>query len=233
MKNNYSGMILAAGFGKRMMPLTKSTPKPLIDINGKKLLEYSINFLKNLGCKEIIINTHYKNTQIKNFLIQNNYSEGISIIYENEILDTGGGIKNAIPYFGNHNLIVINSDIYWRQENLLDAKKTIAKFEIYKKPYLLLVNKKNAYGVFKETGDFKLTQGRISRFCNGDQLLFYSGFQIINKFYFEAFNEDKFSCNKVWDYLIKNNNLYGEIMSSNWYHVGDIQGLNIAKSLHT
>ena len=114
MNSNYSGMILAAGFGKRLMPLTKSKPKPLIEINEVSLLSNSISFLRTLGCNEIIINTHYKHLQIKDSILKEKHNNEIKIIYEKNILDTGGGVKNAIPYFSNKNIIVINSDIYWQ-----------------------------------------------------------------------------------------------------------------------
>ena len=106
------GMILAAGYGKRMMPLTQSQPKPLLNINGITLLENSINFLIKLGCKKVIINTHYLNNQIESFINQLKEREKIITIYEKEILDTGGGIKNIIPHINSNNLLVVNSDIF-------------------------------------------------------------------------------------------------------------------------
>ena len=96
---NYSAMILAAGFGKRMMPLTRDIPKPLIKINGVSLLDNSINFLTKLGCKEIIINTHYQHSQIQNLINYSYNNKNIKLVYEEEILDTGGGVKNAISFF--------------------------------------------------------------------------------------------------------------------------------------
>ena len=125
---NYSGMILAAGFGKRMLPLTRNIPKPLIEINGLTLLGNSINFLTKLGCKEIIINTHYKHSQIQNLINTSYDNENIKLVYEEEILDTGGGVKNATSFFANNNILVINSDIYWQEKNLIDAKLVIKSY---------------------------------------------------------------------------------------------------------
>jgi len=101
MSIRFSGMILAAGFGKRMLPLTKNLPKPLIEVNGITLLDNAINFLKKLGCNQIIINTHFKNLQIQKKINQRKDKNIITLIHEEELLDTGGAVKNAIPYFDN------------------------------------------------------------------------------------------------------------------------------------
>ena len=169
---NYSGMILAAGFGKRMMPLTKELPKPLIDINGITLLENAINFLKKLGCQQIIINTHYHHLKIERFISQRKDIDNIELVYEKEILDTGGGVKNAIPYFKNDDLLIVNSDIFWREENIKDAKLLIKNYLNKKIPYLLLAEKKRSFGIFKSQGDFVLQKNKIVRFNKGDHIFF-------------------------------------------------------------
>ena len=151
---NYSGMILAAGFGKRMLPLTRDKPKPLIEINGLTLLGNSINFLTKLGCKEIIINTHYKYSQIQNLINTSYNNKNIKLVYEKEILDTGGGVKNAIPFFTNDNILVISSDIYWQKKNLIDAELVIKSYSKNNNMHLLLSKKNKSYGLSKSTGDF-------------------------------------------------------------------------------
>jgi len=228
---NYSGMILAAGFGKRMMPLTKELPKPLIDINGITLLENAINFLKKLGCQQIIINTHYHHLKIERFISQRKDIDNIELVYEKEILDTGGGVKNAIPYFKNDDLLIVNSDIFWREENIKDAKLLIKNYLNKKIPYLLLAEKKRSFGIFKSQGDFVLQKNKIVRFNKGDHIFFYSGLQMITADILKPFSQKSFSFNDVWDNLIVNENLCGQIMKSNWYHVGDIKGLTIVKKL--
>tara|TARA_B110000263_G_scaffold187777_1_gene165455 strand:+ start:753 stop:1454 length:702 start_codon:yes stop_codon:yes gene_type:complete len=228
---NYSGMILAAGFGKRMMPLTKELPKPLIDINGITLLENAINFLKKLGCQQIIINTHYHHLKIERFISQRKDIDNIELVYEKEILDTGGGVKNAIPYFKNDDLLIVNSDIFWREENIKDAKLLIKNYRNKKIPYLLLAEKKRSFGIFKSQGDFVLQKNKIVRFNKGDHIFFYSGLQMITADILKQFSQKSFSFNDVWDNLIVNENLCGQIMKSNWYHVGDIKGLTIVKKL--
>ena len=231
MSFNFSAMILAAGFGKRMMPLTQHTPKPLIDINGLTLLNNSINFLKKLGCSQIVINTHYYHSKIEKLIKERGPTDDIILIHEKEILDTGGGVKNAIPHFINNNLLIINCDIFWRDENLKDAQSLIYRYSNNYLPHMLIVDKKNAFGLSKKNGDFIIEKNRILRFREGDEIIFYSGLQILNIDIFNEFSNHKFSFNVVWDSLIYQQKLCGQIMQSNWYHVGDIQGLNLAKEL--
>ena len=231
MNLKFSGMILAAGYGKRLMPLTKKIPKPLIDVNGIVLLDNSINFLKKLGCNQIIINTHYQNIKIENFIYKRKDRNIITLIHEKEILDTAGAVKNAISLFNNKNIIIINSDIFRQNKNLRDAKKLILKYTIHQIPCLLLVEKINAFGLDKIDGDFILEGAKIKRFKKGNRTIFYSGFQILNLSIFDNVLNKIISFNQVWDNLIKVDKLRGHIMSSNWYHVGDMGGLNIAKKI--
>ena len=228
---NYSGMILAAGFGKRMLPLTRNKPKSLIEINGLTLLGNSINFLKKLGCKEIIINTHYKHSQIQNLINTSYDNKNIKLVYEEEILDTGGGVKNATSFFANDNILVINSDIYWQEKNLIDAKLIIKSYAKNNNMHLLLSKKNKSFGLNKSTGDFIIKSGKVYRFNEGDEIIYYSGLQMLHTDHLKNFTNKKFSFNDVWDYLINKESLFGNIMDSDWYHVGDISGLNIAKKL--
>ena len=99
-------MILAAGFGKRMLPLTEKVPKPLIKVGLKNLLERSIELLMKIGINELIINTHYLPQEISNFLKTKNYGISINVTQEQELLDTGGGILNATKKFENNPFFV-------------------------------------------------------------------------------------------------------------------------------
>ena len=231
MNFEFSGMILAAGFGKRMMPLTKNLPKPLININGVTLLDNSINFLKRLGCKQIIINTHYKHSLINESIKKREDNKMIKLVYEQEILDTGGGVKNIIPYVNNENLIIINSDVFWQKENDYDAQLLIKNFLQKKLLSLLLVNKKKTFGLNRNTGDFYLKNNKIFRYKKGNPVYFYSGFQILPISIFDFFPNKIFSFNDIWNYLIDEKKICGAMMNYCWYHVGDIQGLTIAKKL--
>ena len=233
MKNYLSAMILAAGFGKRMMPLTRDLPKPLLQINGITLLDNSINILKNLGCNNIVINTHYMYEKIYDHINRRKDNLNIDLIYESGILDTGGAIKNALNLFKNKDLMIINSDIFWTYENIIDFKNLIAEYKINKNPHLLLVNKNNANGLNKKNGDFILDKNKVKRFKQNDPIFFYSGLQILSSDVLQNYPNKKFSINDVWDNLIENEILFGNTMKTDWFHVGDIQGLAIAKELNS
>ncbi len=227
--NNFNAIILAAGLGTRMMPLTKHTPKPLIQVNGKTLLENSINFLTKLGCKNIFINSFYLSDQIESFIKKRKFKTNVNIIREKKLLDTGGAIKNILSYLNCENFLILNSDVFWLNENLEDVENLINNYNKFKQSNLLLVKKKNAFGLKKNQGDFLLNNEMIQRFKKDDnEVNFYAGCQILNTKVFDYFSTNKFSLNIVWDHLIEKQKLKGVIMKSNWFHVGDIEGLNIA-----
>ena len=113
-----TGLILCAGFGKRVAPLTNTTPKPLLQIKNVTLLENSINFLKKCGIKKIKINTHYLSHEIENFIKKKNYQNEVKLLFEKEILDTGGGIKNLVKNDTDEDFLIINPDTIWKDNYL-------------------------------------------------------------------------------------------------------------------
>jgi len=225
------GMILAAGLGKRMQPLTLKTPKPLLEINNYTLLERAINLLISHGVQEISINVHYLPDQIKSFINRKNYKVKISISNEeNLLLDTGGGVLKGTQNFGDNPFFVINPDTVWSKRHLAELKSLEGIYLKNNKPTLLLVNKKLSIDPsFK--GDFNLNNEKISK-DNENQFIF-TGLQIINR---SAFTNEKsvvFSMNKVWNKLIKDKNLLGLESNQKFYHLNTfdmyrkIQSLNI------
>ena len=219
-------MILAAGYGKRMQNLTQTKPKPLLKINNKELLQHNIDFFLSLGCKKIVINTHYLHEQIKNF-IKEYYSDiNIELIYEDILLNTGGGIKNALSLLGDKNFLVTNADILWKEENKKDILTFINNLQEIEACKLLLAKDINFQGLKKSTGDFKLQNILIKRWEKNDPHLYYSGLQIINPLIFNLIEEKSFSINTLWDILIANQNLQGKILDSKIFHIGDINAFN-------
>jgi len=225
MYKTFSAMILAAGFGKRMHHLTQVIPKPLIQVGNVSLLKNNIDFLFKIGCTKIVINTHYKHNHIYSFIKQYYNSPNILISYEKNILDTAGGVKNAISLFDDKNIMVINSDIFLKPDNAKDVVNLINDFDIKDECRLLLVEKEIAHGIVNNVGDFSLKNEKITRWKTNDKILYYSGLQIITLDILNNFDSKKFSFNDVWDFQIAKNSLYGNLMSSHLYHVGDINGL--------
>ncbi len=223
---DFNLMILAAGFGKRMDNLTDSTPKPLLKINNKELLRHSIDFFTNLGCKKIIINTHYLHEKIKHCIEQYYSNRNVLLSYEPLLLNTGGGIKNALNSLGHKNFIVTNSDILWREENAKDVIKFINNYHKIETCKLLLAADNNFEGLKKSEGDFKYEDGLLKRWKINDPNLFYTGLQILNPIIFNLIKDNSFSMNKLYDLLIIKNNLQGEVSRSNIFHIGDVNAFN-------
>ena len=225
------GMILAAGLGKRMQPLTLKTPKPLLEINNYTLLERAINLLISHGVQEISINVHYLPDQIKSFINRKKFKVQITISNEeNLLLDTGGGVLKGTQNFGDNPFFVINPDTVWSKHYLAELKSLEAIYLKYNKPTLLLVNKKLSIDPsFK--GDFNLNNEKISR--ESENQFIYTGLQIINRSVFTNEKSEVFSLNKVWNKLIKDKNLLGLESNQKFYHLNTsdmyrkIQSLNI------
>jgi len=224
--NNFNLMILAAGYGKRMKNLTDLKPKPLLKINNKELLRHNIDFFINLGCKEIVINTHYLHDQIKHFIEEYYSNSNIQLTHEPTLLNTGGGIKNALGLLGDKNFLVTNADILWKKENKTDVLNFINKYQEIQTCKLLLAKDINFRGLKKSIGDFKLENGLVKRWKKNDPYLYYTGLQIINPRIFKLMEDKCFSLNVLWDLLIANRNLEANISNSTIIHIGDKNALN-------
>ena len=223
---NFTLMILAAGFGMRMESLTKNIPKPLLKINNSTLLTNTINFFENLGCKKFIINTHYLHENLKDYINLKHPKKNIYLIYEPQILDTGGGVKNSIKYFDSKNFLVVNADIYWDASNINDVNNTIDIIDKFESYFLLLSNQKNTFGIERSYGDFVIHNDYVRRWMEGDPVIFFSGLQILNPKIFDNFESTRFSMNKIWDKLILEKKLKAKIMKSKLFHIGDIKTFN-------
>ena len=218
--NSFSLMIMCAGFGSRMLDLTKNKPKPLLEIKNITLLENSINFFLSIGCNRIFINTHYLYKEIENFIKKNFKDYPISLVYEPVILGTGGGIKNIFNFTKKENILVSNSDILWQDKNKKDIINFARDINDIKNCKLLLSKEKNFLGLKSSNGDFRIINNKVSRWTKGDEIIFYSGLQIVSPNIFKN-TTNIFPMNTIWDNLIKQNNLIGEVIDSKITHIGD------------
>ena len=221
-----TAIIFSAGFGTRMSPITDKTPKPLVTVGNKTLLDHTINLAKNGHVNKIFINTHYLSTQIEKHVENIN---NIKVNFEHpEILDTGGGLKAISPQIKKSPIFTSNVDCIWKGPN---------PFEILRKSWcgkkmdslLMLIPVKNTIG-YTGNGDFqKNKNGLVSR--NKTSELVYSGLQIIKHELCLENPKTVFSLNEIWDDLILKEKLYGIIYKGIWADVGTKKNIGLAEKL--
>jgi len=223
------GMILAAGLGKRMQPLTNKKPKPLLEIGGSTLLERAINLLINHGVEEITVNTHHLADQIEKFI--SDFSSEVKFKISNEknlLLDTGGGVKKGAKEFKDNPFFVINPDTLWSNKYSEEVQSLEKEYFTNKRPCLLLVKKKLSFdNSFK--GDFNLNNNLISK--DEQNQFIFTGLQIIKNDHLLSFNKDIFSMNEVWAKLISEKNLGGLESNQKFYHLNTFEMFEKISSL--
>ena len=225
-----TALILCAGFGKRLNPITLTKPKPLLEINEVTMLEKSINLIKEMGIKKIFINTFYLKDHFSSFVKNKNFNLDIHIVEDGEsILDTGGGILNMTSKSDEDDFMVFNPDTIWSNRY---RDEIIKMEEIYfsKKldNILLLVNKNLSFDQ-NLAGDFNLSNNLISKKDNLDFI--YIGCQILNKKILANQTISKFSILNIWNKLIDEKKLYGFESKQKFYHLTDLNIFNKLKDL--
>ena len=213
-------LILSAGFGKRMLDLTENLPKPLLKVDDQTLLANTIEFFLDLGCNDFFINSHYLHHKIQNYINKNFDDYPINLIYEPSILGTGGAVKNVFKYTKNNNICVVNSDIFWQKYNKSDIKNFLEEYHHVTHCKILLSKKENFFGLQKMEGDFNFKNETVLKWKKGNEVIFYSGLQIVSKNIFKNL-KDTFSMNEIWNELIFQKNLKGALIQSKISHIGD------------
>ena len=215
-----TALILCAGFGKRLNPITLNIPKPLLEIKNISMLERCINLIEKLGIQKILINTFYLKDQFSVFLNSKNFNLDIKIIEDGErILDTGGGIQNMIQDSNENDFIIFNPDTIW-SNNYKDEILKMEEMYFSKKleNILLLINKKLSFDK-KLKGDFNLKNNLINKEAKKE--LIYIGCQIINKKLFVRNKIENFSILEIWNKLLDQKKLYGYESQKDFYHLTD------------
>ena len=220
-----TALILCAGLGKRLNPMTLKKPKPLLELNNITLLENTINLIRELGIKKIFLNTFHLKDQIIDYLKEKKFDISIDIISDgHEILDTGGGIRNMINNSKEKNFLIFNPDTIWDSNYLKSIKQMNEFFENNNiKNILLVVNKKLSFDK-KLKGDFNLKKNLLSR--NTENEYIYTGCQIFSKDLLNNNQKKIFSVTEIWNELIAKNSLFGFDSSSKFYHLTDLEIYN-------
>ena len=224
-----TALILCAGFGKRLNPITLKTPKPLLKIRNLTLLEHCINLIKLIGIKKILINSFYLKEQINEFFRNHKYKIEIEVIEDgNTILDTGGGIVNLVQKSDEDDFLIFNPDTIWNSNYLTEIKNMIDfYFEKKFKNILLLVNKNLSFDK-NLGGDFDLKNNLISQ---NKKNYIYTGCQILNRTILKDKIINNFPISQIWFDQIKNDHLGGYESKLQFYHVTDLEIFNKLKDL--
>jgi len=220
-----TALIMCAGMGKRLNPLTIKTPKPLLELNNITLLENTINLIRKLEIKKIYLNTFYLKDQISDFIRKKSFNISIDIISDgHEILDTGGGIKNMISNSEEKDFLILNPDTIWNLDYIKSIKEMNEYFENHNiKNILLVVNKKLSFDK-KLSGDFNLKKNLLSKNTNNEYI--YTGCQILNKDLIQNTKKKIFSVTEVWNDLIKKKILFGFNSNNKFCHITDLEVYN-------
>ena len=219
-------MILAAGRGERLRPLTETIPKPMIPVSSEPLMVHQLKWLKRAGIKNIVVNLHHLGNQIESH-IGNGRQYGVQVDYshESELLDTGGGIVNALPLLGTDPFVVLNGDVWTRfRFQRLAARTTECA-------HLILAPKPETH----EYGDFRLVEGLVDRPPDpADRTHVFCGISLLNPNLFDGCPTGVFSLtrNLLFD-RIHEKKVTGEIFDGLWIDVGSHAGLKEVRRIMT
>jgi len=216
-------MIFAAGFGTRMGALTQSTPKPMIPVSGKPLIDHALGYVAGAGIEKVVVNTHYLAEQLHDHL----KPKGIQVSHETpQILDTGGGLRAALPLLETEIVFTLNPDVLWLGRNPLALLR--GQWNPDTMDALLLCTPLSRTHGRQGGGDFHVaTDGQILR--PGD--LVYGGAQILKTDRLHDINEDVFSLNVIWDQMNDAGRLHLAEYPSEWCDVGTPEGIPLAEQL--
>ena len=218
-------MLFAAGFGTRMGALTRDRPKPLVPVAGRALLDYALDIAATPCVSRRVINLHYRGDQIAQHL----QGQNIALSWEDPILDTGGGLRAALPLLGAGPVMLLNTDAVWTGANPLD--QLAAAWDSTRMDGLLLLSAPDQALGHKGAGDFLVDgQGRLSR-AKGSTAPIYLGAQILQTRGLAAINQQAFSLNLLWDQMIAQGRLYGTFHQGGWCDVGHPEAIPLAESL--
>lgn len=225
-----AAMVFAAGLGTRLGHLAKSTPKPLIEVGGRPLIDHALDIAEQAGVGRVVVNVHYMAERLSRHLENR---KGVAVSDESgELLETGGGLLKALPLLDSACVFTINSDAVWKGGNPM-ARLRAAWDPSAMDALLLLAPLPRAVG-HRGTGDFVMAaNGRIRRCKPGEGGLVYTGAQIIRTAGLAEVGKRVFSLNVAWDGMLERGRLFGIEYSGEFADAGTPQGLELAESLDT
>jgi N-acetyl-alpha-D-muramate 1-phosphate uridylyltransferase len=217
-----TALILCAGFGKRLDPLTLEIPKPLLKLKNVTMLETCISTIIKLGIKKIYINTFYLGKQISAFIKEKNFSADIQVLDDGkEILNTGGGILNLIQQSKSNDYLVFNPDTVWSEKYIDEISKMQNFYFLKKLDNILLTTNKTLSFDKSLKGDFELKNNLLKKSNNKNFI--YIGCQILRRDLFKDYKVKNFPISKIWENLLKIDRLNGFESLNNFYHLTNLE----------
>lgn len=226
-----TAMVLAAGLGKRMRPLTDTTPKPLIEIAGRTLLDRGLDALDLAGVEKAVINIHYLGGQI----VEHAKSRaGPAIVISDErdrLLDSAGGIVKALPQLGDDPFLILNADTFWIDRDGSDVERLALAWEGARMDILLMLAPLDHATGHSGSTDFLIGgDGRLARAHGAAEGLVYAGVGILHPRIFAGAQAEPHSLNLYFDRAIAAGRLYGEVMRGHWVTVGTPEAIAPAEA---
>lgn len=217
-----TAMVLAAGLGLRMLPLTAKTPKPLIEVAGRTLIDHSFDRLRNAQVRLAVVNVHYRADQIEAWAMRQAMPPIIISDERRELLDTGGGIAKALPHLGAEPFLVVNCDSLWLDGPVPALARLEEAWDGHEMDSLLLLCPKTTAIGYQGQGDFDIDAvGRLTRrSANGSAAHAYAGCHLVSPRLFVDAPTGKFSMNLLWDRAAAKGRLHGLVHDRRWIHVG-------------
>jgi N-acetyl-alpha-D-muramate 1-phosphate uridylyltransferase len=231
--NDITAMIMAAGKGTRMMPLTADRPKPLVEVGGVALLDHVLSHLRGAGISRIVINTHYRAEQIEQHMAQHATDLCVTISDERVLLrDTGGGLVQALPLIQSDPFLCVNADNWWADIGENAFKRLIAAWDDSAMDVLMLVIPFDQANNTQGEGDFDLnSEGRLSRRKAGQRGAYvWTGIQMMSKRLIIDPPSDVFSTNIFWDRAIAKHRCFGLVHDGLWFDVGYPQAIEMTQA---
>jgi len=219
-------MILAAGKGKRLRPITNKTPKPLVKVGGKTLIDWTLDRLIDAGVEKVVINLHHLGDQIERHLGRRK-KPAVTFSKEAELLETGGGVLAALPLLGEDTFFTINADALWLNGGTDALQRLRDNWNDARMDALLLLHSTvDAYG-YTGLGDFTAdTVGLLTRRGEGEVSPFlFTGIQILHPRLFKGMEPGRFSLNVLYDRALEAGRLFGIVHDGEWFHIGTAEGM--------
>jgi N-acetyl-alpha-D-muramate 1-phosphate uridylyltransferase len=218
-------MVLAAGLGTRLRPISQAVPKPLIELNGRTLLDHAIDRLVNAGVEHVVVNTHYMAAKLASQLARRR-APNIEILNEDELLETGGGVANALPSLGEF-FFVVNADVFWLDGKDPALSRLAKAFDPERMDAVLLLQRTVDAVGYDGDGDYFLDSAGRPRRRREREIAPYlfSGIQLLHRRLFDGWTERVFSLVRLFDRAEKARRLHAIVHDGEWYHIGTPAGL--------